>query len=66
MLESSCLACRYWQAEKSETADRLVHGECRKSQRVYNQLLGRVWPLTKPNDWCGEFAAETRKAAAAV
>lgn len=48
--ECFCRACRYWQEMRDE--DGTLLGLCRRAPPAYEG-----WPVTRPEDWCGEFAA---------
>ena len=46
----ACAKCRYWEQVHDEDTIRL--GTCRRLPPSYEG-----WPMTRPEDWCGEFAA---------
>jgi len=49
--EKVCENCEYWKKDE-DTAD----GECRKNAPISGGDRSRYrWPLTKPEDWCGEY-----------
>lgn len=45
----ACSRCRYWQQVGEEDGERL--GVCRRLPPSYEG-----WPMTRAEDWCGEFA----------
>ena len=44
----ACGDCRFWQPVRDEDGTRL--GLCRRLPPAYEG-----WPMTGPEDWCGEF-----------
>jgi hypothetical protein len=45
----TCERCRHWRALTDEDGTRL--GQCRRFPPAYEG-----WPMSMPDDWCGEFA----------
>ena len=43
----TCEKCVYWESPKADTEERL--GECRRNPPVHE-----FWPVTLPDDWCGQ------------
>lgn len=59
MKHPSCVDCRYWQPSQSERSK----GQCRRRAPVlaeppspYEKNPMRIWPSTRDNDWCGDYA----------
>jgi hypothetical protein len=52
-----CGACRFWDGEGWGTAGEVATiGLCRRlPPRPRDDMTG-LWPETRPDDWCGEFA----------
>jgi hypothetical protein len=49
--QSVCSQCRWWQEVQDEDGTRL--GLCRRQPPAYEG-----WPVTQPQDWCGEYASQ--------
>jgi len=53
-----CEDCRFWDDGGSGAAGwKLGHGMCRRNAPAVTRQwnTGVLWPLTKADDWCGEF-----------
>ncbi len=66
MGEKSCEKCEYWQELEDEPA-----GECRRyaphaKRRMDSARTVAAWPITHPNDWCGEFSRSPERVASSV
>ncbi|MFO7560087.1 MAG: hypothetical protein R6X10_14735 [Desulfobacterales bacterium] len=49
--EKKCEDCEYWRKDQSTAA-----GECRRNAPTSGGDRSRYrWPLTEPQDWCGEY-----------
>ena len=71
-----CEACRFFEADEPvpdpiEVGEAVVAGECRRhapQARVHlhamapspTAVVGMLWPVVVPGDWCGEWAAPSR------
>ena len=55
---TNCENCRFWSPVSGSLFEqKLANGECRRKSPVLVVSRGRVrlWPLTKADDWCGDF-----------
>lgn len=51
MIDIACETCAYWAAQEGDDA-----GECRRhSPRPRPTEEAAHWPITEPDDWCGEW-----------
>jgi hypothetical protein len=64
MSDNACRDCDYWKREESEVGGDTdpddVKGECRRHPPALKGMPR--WPITAPNEWCGEFK-KARKSA---
>ena len=44
-----CDECKYWSGLGTKD------GRCKRMPPAVRDTLGRMWPITSPDDWCGEF-----------
>ena len=51
----TCEKCVYWKSPKADTEERL--GECRRNPPVHE-----FWPVTLPDDWCGQAMPKDTRA----
>lgn len=55
MTQPTCKTCRFFHGPVSRNGHLL--GECRKHTPRHVDPIGFAsWPVTRPNDWCGEHA----------
>ncbi len=66
MSEKNCEVCEYWHDLKNEPA-----GECRRyaphakrSMEAHRAVA--AWPITHPNDWCGDFSPKRDRVEGAI
>lgn len=46
----ACSECRWWVSDGKDDS-----GECRVDSPVMDEEKGRLFPITKPDDFCAEF-----------
>ena len=49
--DSCCADCRYWQPIGD-------NGECHRRAPAPHPFTDLDWPITAPDDWCGDFVRE--------
>ena len=58
-MSEECRWCRYWGIKPHNRVDILGQRPCLRYPPVgYPHSLGgpdQVWPMMRPEDWCGEF-----------
>ena len=57
-----CRTCRWWLFPSTQNVQdekiRAERGECHRMPPAlfsFGQIAGNLWPMTKPDDWCGEW-----------
>jgi hypothetical protein len=61
-MRNTCISCRYWDQKNTKGPDRDM-AECRRyaprEERDGTDAISPFsWPVTKSNDWCGEYSGE--------
>ena len=57
---TSCATCRFWAGREEGAATiKVFGGGCRKHAPdlyvSHHKQTHAAWPLTRPDDWCGDF-----------
>lgn len=56
MSDTRCNNCAFWRKVLFETGECRRRSPCGLSNFSWNGHRDGVWPVTKINDWCGEFS----------
>lgn len=54
-MRALCRHCRYWSKELGTELESVYMGECRVDSPVPDDEKGRMFPLTRCDDWCGQW-----------
>lgn len=62
-MDRNCRGCRYWAVREEEWREREWLADCRRRGPQWDETPAhegysgreRKWPVTRPEDWCGDF-----------
>jgi hypothetical protein len=63
-----CVACQFYDRDDADVAEKGVRwGKCRRTGPMVHPVSTKaymvegIWPQVRDDDWCGEWAAKTRR-----
>lgn len=63
LTEARCETCVFWAGFRHGNQ---LTAPCRAHPPAYSSVRKSIWPETRPDDWCGEYAANDRALTALI